>query len=144
MQASNQNLESYKKASVIGDQRQQASYGTWESPFTVESITAGVKTFADVVIDGDCIYWHEMRPDEAGRMVIMRLNKNGATDTITPKDFNVRTKVHEYGGTSFAVANGVIYFVNFVDQRIYVQSDAAAAPKPLTAAGIRYADLQNN
>jgi dipeptidyl aminopeptidase/acylaminoacyl peptidase len=36
-----------------------------------------------------------------------------------PSGFNARTRVHEYGGGMYAVANRDVYFSNFADQRIY-------------------------
>jgi dipeptidyl aminopeptidase/acylaminoacyl peptidase len=56
--------------------------------------------------------------------------------------FNVRTRVHEYGGGAFAVCDGLIAFVHDGDQRLYLV-DGAAAPRPLTPPGSwRFADLE--
>ena len=38
---------------------------------------------------------------------------------LTPAPFNVRTRVHEYGGGAYAVRDGVIVAANFADQRLY-------------------------
>ena len=46
---------------------------------------------------------------------------------VTPAGFNVRTKVHEYGGGSFVVHRGVVFFSNFADQRLYRQDPGARA-----------------
>ena len=68
---------------------------------------------------------------------------------MTPDDanaFSVRTRAHEYGGGSFAVSDGVVYFSNNRDQRLY-RHDAGRPPSPITQApvgaaadALRYAD----
>ena len=70
--------------------------------------------------------------------------------TLTPPGYNVRTRVHEYGGGAFCVAGtggggSAIYFSNFTDQRLYRQtvsaSGEAGEPQPLTPEiDMRYAD----
>ena len=76
-------------------------YGTWPSPITTDLITKGTKKFEMVVLDGNDIYWNEMRPSEGGRSVIVLCDAEGKKEDITPPGFNVRTRVHEYGGGSF-------------------------------------------
>ena len=47
------------------------------------------------------------------------------TDTgkdVVGQEWNVRTGVHEYGGSAALVHNGVAYFSNYSDGRIYVLS----------------------
>lgn len=72
---------------------------------------------------------------------------SGISTDVTPAEasgFNVRTRVHEYGGGASLVApgGGTIYFVNFSDQRLYRQ-DIGAKPVALVAAetGLRFADM---
>ena len=60
--------------------------------------------------------------------------------TSTPRLSNVRTRVHEYGGGAWTVAEGILYFSNFADGRLYRQIDVAAEPQPLTAAPSRPGD----
>jgi dipeptidyl aminopeptidase/acylaminoacyl peptidase len=115
-------------------------YGSWKSPITSNLIVSGTVGLGQVAIDGDDIYWVEGRPSEAGRSVIVRRTPDGKISDVTPPPFNVRTRVHEYGGASFAVASGVIYFSHFADQRIYCQT-LDSPPEPLTlAVNCRYAD----
>jgi dipeptidyl aminopeptidase/acylaminoacyl peptidase len=71
----------------------------------------------------------------------VRWSGEGAVKDVTPPPYNVRTRVHEYGGGSFLVAEGRVYFTNFADQRLYRQ-DGDGEPQPLSRAdGMRYADF---
>ncbi len=115
-------------------------YGSWKSPITSDLIVSGTVGLGQIAIDGDDIYWVEGRPSEAGRSVIVRRTPDGKISDITPPPFNVRTRVHEYGGGSFAVAGGTIYFSHFADGRIYCQT-LDSQPEALTpAADCSYAD----
>ena len=117
-----------------------APYGSWKSPITSDLIVSGSVGLSQPTFDGDDIYWVEMRPTEAGRNVIVRRNLGGTLTSLTPQPFNARTRVHEYGGGDYIVAGGVIYFSNFVDQRVYRQ-DGPAEPRAITpTADVRYAD----
>src|SRR5947207_11582631 len=92
------------------------------------------------MFDRDDIYWLELRPKEGGRNVIVKRTPAGTCVDITLPAFNARTRVHEYGGGDYLVSDGIIYFSNFSDQRLYRQQDLAIA-EPLTAPGdVRYAD----
>ena len=79
------------------------------------------------LIDGQDIYWVEMRPTEGGRNVIVKRDATGGITDVTPPPFNARTRVHEYGGGDYAVSDGVVYFSNFADQRLYRRSDGEAS-----------------
>ena len=124
-----------------------APYGAWRSPLSAALIAAGATGLrgAPLHIAGAAAYWVESRPAEGGRNVIMRCpleaTAPGQAQDVTPAPFNVRSRVHEYGGAAYIVADDTLYFVNFVDQRIYRQS-LDAAPTPITAeADVRYGDL---
>jgi dipeptidyl aminopeptidase/acylaminoacyl peptidase len=119
-----------------------APYATWKSPITAQYISSGAITLGLTAIDGDHLYWLESRPNEGGRNVLMRQDAQGAITELTPAPFNIRTRVHEYGGGAYSVKDGVIYFCNFSDQRIY-RHTINQPPIPLTAEGAwRYADMQ--
>ena len=121
-------------------EKKVAPYGSWQSPITSDLIVKGSIGVAATMLDGDDIYWIEMRPAEGGRCVIVRRTPDGETKDVTPKPFNARTRVHEYGGGEYTVADGTVYFSNFDDQRLYKQS-TDSAPQPITpAVERRYAD----
>src|SRR5882757_5687019 len=93
-----------------------APYGSWKSPITSDLIVTQITMLSDVRLDGDDIYWLEGRPQEQGRNVIVRAGADGTATDITPAGFNVRTRVHEYGGGSWLVDGGTLIFSNFADQ----------------------------
>ena len=113
-----------------------APYGSWPSPITAQVVASQGLRLGYVAVDGDDIYWIEGRPAEGGRNALVRRAADGTTADVTPAPFNVRSRVHEYGGGAYAVTGGTAYFSNFEDQRIY-RADVrlAAAPTPLTPAG---------
>lgn len=119
---------------------QVSRYGSWKSPITSDLIVSGTIGLGQIAIDGEDIYWVEVRPQEKGRYVIVKLTPNGQAVDATPAPFNARTRVHEYGGGGFVASDGVIYFSNFADQRLY-RFDGAAEPQAITPeAEMRYAD----
>lgn len=118
----------------------EAPYGTWESPITAEKASSAIVAFQDVALDGDAVYWSEMRPNESGRYVIVKY-QDGKIEDVLPPEFNARTRVHEYGGAAFTVYHGTIYFTNFQDQRLY-RFDVKQKPVALTPEGIRFADFK--
>jgi hypothetical protein len=119
-----------------------APYGTWKSTITSDLIIAGSIGLSQVMLDGDDIYWIESRPAEKGRSVIVRRTAQHTIEDITPAPFSVRTRVHEYGGGAYLVQDGVIYFSNFADNRVYRQ-EIGRDPEPLTpeTKGVRFADF---
>src|ERR1700675_4403040 len=120
--------------------RETLPYGAWRSPITSDLIVGETIGLGDIMVDGSDIYWVEGRPSEGGRNVLVRRSRDGSVSDITPAAFNVRTRVHEYGGGAATVHNGTVFFSNFADQRLYKQA-GAGAPMALTpAGGWRYAD----
>ncbi len=103
-----------------------APYGSWKSPITTDLITGATIGLGQISLDGEDIYWTELRPTEKGRNVIVKRAPDGNIRDVTPDGFNVRTRVHEYGGGAYFVANGTVYFSNFADQRLYYQTGESA------------------
>lgn len=117
-----------------------------------EELSAEQAAAARVVVDAVSIrngyvYWLEKRP-ETGRTVLVRalLADGDRPETMTPDDLDVGSRVHEYGGGAYWVAeDDAMFVVNEPDQRIYRLTDGG--PKPLTPssgspATVRYADLR--
>jgi dipeptidyl aminopeptidase/acylaminoacyl peptidase len=114
----------------------QKAFGTWPSPITADALATHGIRLSHVAIDGDDIYWIEGRPQQGGRNVLVRRRADGRIEDVTSADFNVRTRVHEYGGGAGVVSRGVIYASNFADQRLYrLDVNASGEPIPITPPG---------
>ncbi|HEX5159106.1 MAG TPA: S9 family peptidase [Ktedonobacterales bacterium] len=120
-----------------------APYGAWKSPLTADVLLASALGLSELQLDGETIYWTELRPSQGGRTVLVRRTPDGQISDVTPAPFHARTRVHEYGGGSYLAAGGAVYFSNFADQRLYRVRDGGA-PEPLTPdlpdGVLRYAD----
>ena len=114
-------------------------YGTWESLITSEMLVGGAVRLGEIVTDGDDVWWAESRPDEGGRTVIVRNGKDQ-----TDKKTNVRTLVHEYGGSAWWVRNGTLVYSQYLDQRLYRRDKSGDSipltPESETQQSYRYAD----
>ncbi|KAK9844215.1 hypothetical protein WJX81_008232 [Elliptochloris bilobata] len=131
------------------DNMNVAPVGEWVSPITSELITASSISLGAprLAPSGDYVYYVEGRPTDKGRQVLCRQPVDGgAAQDVTPGPefgFNVRTRVHEYGGGEYVLSSDAVYFSNFKDQQLYKQSLGAevGAPEQLTrVAGHRFAD----
>jgi dipeptidyl aminopeptidase/acylaminoacyl peptidase len=95
-----------------------APYGSWESPFRIERLTDRVVFLAEPRgIDG-VRWWIEGRPDEGGRQVLIRRDKDGTQTRMTPEGFNARSRVHEYGGAAALISGDLVVVSDFVTGRL--------------------------
>ena len=123
----------------------EARYGTWRSPIGADLVARASSRVSEVFIDAEAVWWLERRPAEAGRSVIVRADPWSEPTDVTPAGFDVRSLVHEYGGGSYTIHDGVAFFSNFDDQRLSRQELAgdpvAISPPPPTQRSLRYADM---
>jgi dipeptidyl aminopeptidase/acylaminoacyl peptidase len=125
-----------------------APFGSWRSPIEPATVARAGRRLGSPAIAGDgAVWWAEGRPTEGGRVVLMRRAPGGEPEEATPREVNVRTRVHEYGGGAWHLAApDLVLFVDFADQRLYRQrlgeTPVAITPAPQSAAGLRYADFR--
>ncbi|MDA0786792.1 MAG: S9 family peptidase [Proteobacteria bacterium] len=97
-------------------------------------------SLSGLLVDGSDIYWLEGRPSEGGRVVLVRHADAGPVDVL-PQGYSARSRVHEYGGGAAIVSGGIVFFVNFDDQRIY-RVENGGMPEAVTPdSGDRHADM---
>ncbi len=118
-----------------------APFGAWPSPISADMVAAGATPLSSVVLDGPDIYWLAGRAAEAGRNTMMRARPGAPLQEVTPAPFNVRSRVHEYGGGAYAVSGGMVVFSHHADNRLYRMADGGA-PEAFTSPGRqRFADF---
>jgi len=128
------------------DRPMTVPYGAWPSPVTAARLVEGSATVREVRVDGDDVWWDEVRPDEGGRTQLVRCRPGDELVDVLPAGWNVRTQVHEYGGGAWAVRAGVLVFSHWDDQRLYrfavgVDGEPVPiSPDPDRPRGLRYAD----
>ena len=72
-------------------------FGEWPSPITAAEVASGqVKVSAPMVLGSDA-WWQQGLPDEGGRTTVMH-SSGGKQTALLAAPWNVRTRVHEYGG----------------------------------------------
>lgn len=109
-------------------ERKVAPYGSWNSPFKAADIASGTLRISEPTFDGEDLYWLEGRPTDGGKQALVRKSKNGELADVSPKGFNVRNSVNEYGGAPYLARSGKIFCSNFSDQVVYqINTDPNAA-----------------
>lgn len=121
-------------------------YGTWSSTFDIRTLFERPSVPLFPRFHGDNIYWLQIQPAENGRTVLICRTPDGVETCLTPKGYSIRSRVHEYGGCSYTLADNFGFFVNDEDQCIYQQSlEPLQEPVAITASSpgsqVRYIDL---
>jgi dipeptidyl aminopeptidase/acylaminoacyl peptidase len=125
----------------------QRACGSWPSPITAamcarrpeSSFLSGA--ILEPRVGPAAAYWLSSRPQESGRSTLMRWVPGSSPEELVSAPWNVRTRIHEYGGGAYAVGPDVLWFSHFADGRLY-SLRGGAAPAPLTPPGPwRYGDL---
>ena len=124
------------------NERPTLPFGSWPSPISTEMAVGSARGLSEPIPDGDDIYLLESRPEEAGRVVLLRRTPDGVVTDMAP-GLNVRTRVHEYGGGAYTVGEGCLVFSEFVDDRLMLKRNPHEAPVALVSdASLRFADLE--
>ena len=95
------------------------SYGAWPSPLSAAQVAAGSVVLSWPRLVGAEVWWSQMRPTEGGRVVVVRRGADGVVQDVLPAPWNARSRVHEYGGCAWTVADGDLVFADFGDQRLW-------------------------
>lgn len=125
----------------------QSPFGTWKSPITASAMTKSSVGLAGVGAWRGRACWLETRPWEQGRVVLVaEAGPGGKPVDLSPQEFSLRSRVHEYGGGAVATDGERICAVNFSDQRLY-RLQPGQTPTALTPESgdgnpqVRFADM---
>ena len=107
------------KVMTAAIEKKLRTYGSWTSPITSDLIVSGSIDLGSIQVTDEKVFWLEGRPTEDGRYVLVQRDKFGKISDLTPVPYNVRTRVHEYGGGAYLIDRDMVYFTNFSDQQLY-------------------------
>ena len=112
------------------------------APLSAELVLGRTPSLKEPQLLDGVLYWLEQRPDQRGRTTLMARRAGEAARELTPGPWNLRCRVHEYGGGAIAIgrtASGqpVAVFVDDGDRCLWrLDLDRAGAePQRLTPAG---------
>lgn len=121
-------------------------YGEWPSPLRIADVVAGAARLGTLLHAGDSLWWTEGRPGDQGRNALCRMVPGegpAAIVTVLSNPWNVRNRVHEYGGGTLAGDGGRLWFCHDGDAGIHQLDDGRSEPQALLVVpGLRFADLQ--
>ncbi|XP_045103498.1 acylamino-acid-releasing enzyme-like isoform X2 [Portunus trituberculatus] len=120
----------------------EAPYGSWPSPVTSNLVTEPISAVVEPPridpITG-LVFWSE---ELNGRRAVYHFDPDiRKVVRWTAPDYDVVSRVHEYGGGSFTVYNNTLFFSRGEDDAMYRQEGPASQPSRLTQGQKkRYAD----
>jgi len=123
-----------------------APHGSWRSPITLDLVASeGAVSYGFFDVSDEGLYWTESRPEEQGRIALVFQAHDGEPVDVVPPGFNVRTRVHEYGGGAWFRDGHTVYCSSFDDSHLYRIDGPGAEPRPITPESpepnaLRYAD----
>ncbi|MFW6261158.1 MAG: alpha/beta hydrolase family protein [Spirochaetota bacterium] len=122
--------------------KETRAYGSWSSPVSASMLAEQVVGIGSPGVDGETVTWLESRPSEGGRAVVVGAKPGASPAELIPATANARTRVHEYGGDSYAVRDGLVVYVEFADQQLYACDDAEHARRITDEPHTRFAAPQ--
>jgi acetyl esterase/lipase len=91
-------------------------------------------TLKEPLLEQGRLFWLEQRPAENGRTTLMlRPRPEAASIELTPGNWNLRSRVHDYGGGAYAVADSLVVFVHDGDRCLWSLELPQQGSDPATA-----------
>ena len=113
-----------------------ASVRTSPAPLSAELVLGKTPSIKEPKLLGGVLYWLEQRPQEQGRTTLMaRRSPDQAAVELTPGAWNLRCRVHEYGGGACAIGRlgsgePVAVFVHDADRCLWLLALSGDNPQP--------------
>jgi dipeptidyl aminopeptidase/acylaminoacyl peptidase len=109
-------------------------------PLTAAAVVGRTPSVKEPLLQGGRLFWLEQRPHEGGRttLLVAPPEHPEAAVELTPGDWNLRSRVHEYGGGAYAVAGDDLVLVHDGDRCLWhlalepAGGDAQGSPRRLT------------
>ncbi|ABV88094.1 S9 family peptidase [Shewanella pealeana] len=120
-----------------------AQYGSWASPVTPEDVYDLADDISDVRATSQGIYFVQSNANNGGKKAVYRLEIEGSVTKQISSNFDIRSRVHEYGGSPFVAIGNSLFATKFSDQILY-RIAPNQAPFPLTPNGTRHGGCISN
>lgn len=120
-----------------------AEFGSWASPVTPEDVYDLTDDISDVRATSQGIYFVQSNADNEDKKGVYRLERDGSASKVVSSNFDIRSRVHEYGGSPFVAIGNSLFATKFSDQILY-RIAPNQAPFPLTPNGTRHAGCISN
>lgn len=109
--------------------------GTWPSRVTAALVAGKTLALSEISTDGNAVFWLERRPAEKGRSVLMRWSEGQGVKEALPPQYDVATRVHEYGGGAYAARAGRLAFSDKPSGAVWLVPQPGAQPVPVAGGG---------
>lgn len=98
----------------------QKTPGFWDAGGFIQCLAPPLK-LSHLHIDQGKLYYLETRPEEQGRSVIIA---NDNSQECHGREFNIKTRVNEYGGQCFTCNNNLLVFFDLTSQTLYIKDSS--------------------
>ncbi|MEB3275978.1 MAG: prolyl oligopeptidase family serine peptidase [Cyanobacteriota bacterium] len=106
-------------------------------PLSARAVVGTIPALKEPLLQDGQLYWLEQRPHEGGRTTLLRRaagKPQSPTQELTPAPWNLRSRVHEYGGGVFAIGGAHLVFVHDGDRCLWHLDLALLADGPQAPA----------
>ncbi|QYJ88436.1 S9 family peptidase [Shewanella halotolerans] len=116
-----------------------ADYGSWHSVLSAKQVYAPSDSFGVLRPMEGGLYFTQADAGRGGKVGVNKLTPKGEVASIIDPEFDVKSRVHEYGGAPVLAIGNSLFAVKSDDQRLY-RIAPNQAPVALTPADTRHAD----
>ena len=106
------------------------------APLPAELVVGRTPGLKETCFADGWLHWLEQRPDEGGRTTLLRRpagQPEATPSELTPAPWNLRSRVHAYGGGSYSCGGGWVVFVHDGDRCLWaLDPHQPGTPRRLT------------
>lgn len=128
---------------ALPDGVQVADYGSWKSPVDAEHVYDLSDSIGELQVTTGSIYFTIRDESNEGRRGVQRIEENSTVTEAIPSNFDIGSRVHEYGGAPFVAIGNSLFATKYSDQLLY-RIAPNQTPFALTPPGTRHADCISN
>jgi dienelactone hydrolase len=100
-------------------------------PLAAAAVVGRIPVVKEPWLSGDRLLWLEQRPHEQGRTTLMLRAGSASAIELTPGSWNLRSRVHEYGGGVYAISGDDLVWVHDGDRCLWHLALDPASGAPL-------------